>query len=233
MGFIVSGSRWLWCKCLKLPENWFVWLLTKRFLVWIQTTRFRQYQPVLFLLPAKILQSHLLTLKSYWVHEKNLLMTCWWLAQKKWYKLSVSYPDSYLSESKMNRTNKLTMTQILCVEVTSKARHLLNQFSFIWLYHTTGRRICLTKQEFHFSRCLLCNCVFPKIGTIGLFYCPPTKLLKGNAFTGICMSFCLGERVPCDHYPRCIGYHCIGSRPLSVQRPSRLLCTVPSASDIW
>ena len=52
--------------------------------------QFRQYQPILFSLTTKILQSHLLTLKSYWVHEKNLLTPCWWLAQKKWYELSVS-----------------------------------------------------------------------------------------------------------------------------------------------
>ena len=38
----------------------------------------------------QILQSHLFTLKPYWVHEKNLLMTCRWLAQKKWYEFSVS-----------------------------------------------------------------------------------------------------------------------------------------------
>ena len=57
---------------------------------------FRQYQPILFSLPAKILQSYLLTLKSYWVHEKNLLTPCWWLAQKKWYELSVSKLFHYI-----------------------------------------------------------------------------------------------------------------------------------------
>ena len=52
--------------------------------------RFKQSWPILFLLPAKILQSHLLTQNSYWVNENNLLMTFFWLALKKWYELSVS-----------------------------------------------------------------------------------------------------------------------------------------------
>ena len=48
------------------------------------------------------------------------------------------------------------------------------------------------------------------------YYCPPTKLWGGNAFTGVCLSrcsgvclsFCSGGRVPCDHYPLCIGPNC-------------------------
>ena len=34
--------------------------------------------------------NHLLPLKSYWVHEKNLMVNFCWLARKKWYEFSVS-----------------------------------------------------------------------------------------------------------------------------------------------
>ena len=47
---------------------------------------------------------------------------------------------------------------------------------------------------------------------------PANKLLEGNVFTGLCLSFCLrGSRAsPCDHYPRCIGLHCTAPPPLLV-----------------
>ena len=53
--------------------------------------QFKQSLPILFPLPAKIRQSHLLTQNSYWVHEKNLPLTFFLLAQKKWYELFVSW----------------------------------------------------------------------------------------------------------------------------------------------
>ena len=41
-------------------------------------------------LPAKMRQSLPFIRKPYWVHELNLMLALCWLAQKKWYKLSVS-----------------------------------------------------------------------------------------------------------------------------------------------
>ena len=204
MGLIVSGSRWLWCKCLKLSETGWSdsWTNVSCFESRpLDSDNINQFS---FLLPSKILQSHLLTLKSYWVHEKNLLMTCWWLAQQKWYELSVSYPDSYLSESKMNPTNKPPMTQILCVvlKLPVKARHLLNQFNFIWLCHTTGRRICLTKQEFHCSRCLLRNYVFLKIAQWVFFTARQLSYWKVVfSQASVCHSVCERLGVSYDRYP--------------------------------
>ena len=46
--------------------------------------QFKQSRPILFSLPAKILQTHQLTQNSYWVHEKNLPTTFSWLAEKNY-----------------------------------------------------------------------------------------------------------------------------------------------------
>ena len=41
------------------------------------------------------------------------------------------------------------------------------------------------------------------------FYRPPWKLREGNVLIRACPSFCLRVgRVPCDHFPWCIGIHC-------------------------
>ena len=73
---IVMITQW---NCLQKLHN-FTFLPTKRF---------RQSLTSLSSLPTKMNQSHLLTLKSYWLHEKNLMPAFCWLAQKKLYELPV------------------------------------------------------------------------------------------------------------------------------------------------
>ena len=68
--------------------------------------RFRQFRTIFSSLSTKMNQSHLLTLKSYWFHEKNLMLAFCWLAQKKWYELPVSYVWYMRSTSfNLNRRN--------------------------------------------------------------------------------------------------------------------------------
>ena len=48
---------------------------------------------------------------------------------------------------------------------------------------------------------------------------PPTKLRKGNVFTGMCLSVHRRRWSSCHYYPWCIGPHCTG--PLLALDPSR------------
>ena len=57
------------------------------------------------------------------------------------------------------------------------------------------------------------------LSLLNFYYCPPTELPEGNAFSRVCHSVCPWGVFPCDHYLWCLGLHCIAPPP--------------TATDMW